>query len=283
MDREVMLTILVLFVCGPALHVFGPLPEGSLRDRSGRRLEQIRWTRLWTPALPASLALCVLIGWALQEPADCDERVLPLVFLVVAPFALVAVRATARGLRALATRGHAPAGTVGLVRPRVFFTRVFVAVLDPEAVAAAQEHEAAHVRHRDPLRIWLAQFATDLQWPWPTAQRRFRAWLCALEMARDEEARVRGADGSDLAAAILTAARLENSGAPLAGLTGSGEALKERIARLLAPLPSDPPVQARRLPALIVLAAILGAFAFGLRDGEIVVRSLPGVETSVPS
>src|SRR6266478_2842093 len=108
-------------------------------------------------------------------------------------------------------------------------------------VNAVLEHARAHARHCDPLRIWLVQLATDLQWPWPQAHERLRRWLLALELARDEEARATGIEGTDLANAILASARFDQrvNLPPQAALTGEASALKHRIGRLLDPLPTD--------------------------------------------
>ena len=114
-------------------------------------------------------------------------------------------------------------------------------------IRAALAHERAHASNRDPLRIWLAQLITDLQWPWPGAQRRLDAWLDALELARDDEARANGADGAELAAAVLASVRYLSRVAPQerlllngtqpvhARLIGDSRALRERVSRLLAP------------------------------------------------
>ena len=107
-------------------------------------------------------------------------------------------------------------------------------------MVAALEHERAHVRGRDPLRIWLASIVTDMQWPWPPARRRFTAWLRALEIARDDEARANGVRGADLAAAILaiaTAQRALPTHCATAPLTDDSRRLQDRIARLLGDEP----------------------------------------------
>ena len=91
-------------------------------------------------------------------------------------------------MRALAPKQIRSAATVALLRPRVVVCETFGAQLDEHALAAALAHEQAHARHRDPLRIWLAQIVTDLQWPLSGARARFEQWLFALELARDEEA-----------------------------------------------------------------------------------------------
>lgn len=101
----------------------------------------------------------------------------------------------------------------GVLRPRILISPRLANALQDRELEAVVEHERAHARHRDPLRLWLAQLATDLQWPWPQARVRFRAWIHALELARDEEALARGVDGADLAAAILVSVRLYQDGA----------------------------------------------------------------------
>src|SRR5207247_683225 len=153
-------------------------------------------------------------------------------------------RTAVRGGRALITDpGHLGTATVGLLRPWIVFSPRLAKQLDDRQIEAALEHEHAHARHWDPLRIWLAQLATDLQWPWPQARERMEQWLIALELARDEEARVSGIEGTDLADAIITSARFcqnANLSAQAAALTGQAVALTERIARLLDPLCTDP-------------------------------------------
>src|SRR5262249_27136200 len=145
-------------------------------------------------------ALC---GWALVEPEPAEPAP-PVLFLAALPFALVFMRALWRALRSATTSYNCTAiATVGLLRPRIVVSPHLAEVLDASAMAAALAHEAAHVRYRDPLRLWLAQFGTDLLWPWPMAESRLRAWRQALELARDEEARLGGVTGPDLAAAIL--------------------------------------------------------------------------------
>jgi Zn-dependent protease with chaperone function len=62
--------------------------------------------------------------------------------------------------------------------------------LDDAELAAVLAHAAAHARHRDPLRLWLAQLVTDAQWPAVAASARFHRWRAAVEIARDAAARV---------------------------------------------------------------------------------------------
>ena len=108
-------------------------------------------------------------------------------------------------------------------------------------------------------------------------------WLIALELARDEEARAAGIEGTDLAEAIIAAARFcqDRNLSTQATLTGQAAALKERIARLLDPLCVDSvQVQARlRGPLLTLLPTSMLSLALGLMFGERLVRELFWIAT----
>ena len=237
MDRELMLAVLVCLLCGPALLAAGALRPRLPRVESARALERHAWRRLWLPLLPVALVLAFLVGWALQEP-DAAEGVPPVLLVPAALFGLIILRAVLRALRALRVPAHAEvAMTAGLWRPRIRIAPELAARLDEHALRAAFEHEVAHARHRDPLRLWLAQLATDLQWPLAAPRRRFADWREALELARDAEA-CEHVEGSDLAAALIEAARLSRArvAATVVGLvarTDGARAFSERIHRLL--------------------------------------------------
>ncbi len=291
MERETLLATLLLVLGGAAVQPLVLLPRRALGDRSPQVAERRAWRQLWVPLLPLFLLGAWLAGWALREPDPVPDRVAPGVLLAASvPFVVVAIRAAVRAVWALVRAPRdLPIYTAGLVRPRVVFSPFLARSLEEGPVRAAWEHEQAHVRHRDPLRIWLAQIATDLQWPWPGAHRRFAAWLEILECARDDEARGCGASGLDLAAAVLAIARAASAGSPRrgvaqgmaidAGLIGSGRALQERIARLSSPLPeiAVPPVRTRlgsAVPWAVAVAMLLCAGAVGAAWGEPVLRPI---------
>jgi hypothetical protein len=194
-----------------------------------------------------------------------------LIFIAPLPFVIVAGRAVVRAAWSLwqSPREYGIA-TVGLLRPHVIFAPALAKSLDERAIEAALAHERAHMRHRDPLRIWLAQFVTDLQWPWGAARRRFADWLTALQCARDDEARAAGVEGADLAAAVLASLRFQLGTAPDATLCAQPEGLPARIARLLGPLPEPAPERepSHLLAAGSVLLALSMAVVLGLASGE---------------
>lgn len=274
MDRELVLAVLVALLCGGVLTATGWWPTGSPIAATGRALERRAWRRLWVPFGPAGLLLAALCGWALVEPADA-ERVPDCLLWSAVPFAAIVVRAAWRAVRSLASSHQDQAiATVGLIRPRIILSPHIAEALDEQALAAALAHERAHARHRDPLRLWLAQLGSDLLWPWPAALSRFHCWTRALELARDEEARRSGVAGPDLAAAILASLRLSGGTSLSAATLGGDESLvAERIVRLMRPLDTDAPQAVGR--GLWLLASVVGltlAVLLGTEFGERAVR-----------
>jgi Zn-dependent protease with chaperone function len=277
MDRELVLAVLVVLLCGGALTAAGWWPTGSTAASTGRMLERRAWRRMWVPFRPAVFIFAALCGWALVEPARA-ERVPTCLFWAAVPFGVVLARAAWRALWSL-TSSHQDlaVATAGFFRPRIILSPRVAAALDERALAAAFAHERAHARHRDPLRLWLAQLGSDLLWPWPTAYGRFLHWRRALELARDEEARLNGVAGPDLAAAILAAFRCHREDASLSAATLGGNAsfVEERIARLMRPLETEAPQANTSALWLLALAVgVMLAVLLGTEFGERVVGTL---------
>jgi len=268
-ERESLLATLIVLLSGLALQLFAMWPGRIRHQSAARQLERLHWLALWWPTAPALTVAAWLCGWALSQPDPVPAHVGVLVFIAAGPFAILGGRAVVRAVLSLC---HSPLAygivTVGLLRPRIVVAPEFEKALDEQAMQAALAHERTHVRHRDPLRIWLAQFVTDLQWPWGSARCRFTGWLAALEHARDDEARAAGVEGADLAAAVLGSLRFQLRIATAAAtLIGQPEALPARIARLLRPLPESPPheeppylVVAGGLAVVWLVAIVLGVF-----------------------
>jgi BlaR1 peptidase M56 len=278
MERECFLSILVALLGGTMILACGWLPARGGDAASARHLERWRWRQIWLPLVPALIVAAWLCGWALAEPDPTPEKASMFLILASVPFALLFGRAAIRAVWSLVRdEGEVVTATVGLLRPWVLFSPYLAKALDDRTIEAALAHERAHARHRDPLRIWLAQSATDLQWPWPQAQKRFGLWILALELARDEEARASGVDGSDLATAILASARLGRQAIlpANAALISDPSTLKERISRLLEPLPLDPPrTHTVTWTLAVAIPVLLGAVRFGSVFGERIVGTL---------
>lgn len=264
MDRDETAALLVVLLCGGVLSLAGAV--GSARECDE---EQTAWRQLLRPAILASIPFFVLLGWAVADPEGPETlAVTRLVALV--PFAFVWIRAGVRAARSASRGRPGHAATVGLLRPRVVISSTLRAALGFGELRAAIAHEEAHVRHRDPLRIWIGQLVTDLQWPMPRARARQRVWMRALELARDEEAVRRGSvDPIDLANAIVMASRLSEpvkSSVVRAALGDDAAFLERRIFRLLGSGISAPPTPRRRRSPLLPLAIslALGAFLVGV-------------------
>ncbi len=277
MDRELVLCVLAILLVGIAVLAGGLwaliFPVNNQLHSSGRTLERIAFRRVLAPLTLILPALGILMGWALVEPAQAEH--VPVGFFAIAlPVVLIWLRAAVRGYRAAQVPTIRSAATIGLVHPRVIVGEELVAQLDTQALNAAIAHEQAHARHRDPLRIWLAQIATDVQWPLPGAGQRFTHWLFTLELARDEEARECN-DGADLAAAVLVATRIEQkSSFACAGIASASDQMRLRVARLLTPLDTTAKNQ-KNLKTYFVLISltIMCALFLGARFGEFLIGS----------
>jgi hypothetical protein len=293
MGREWLVSILVVLLGGLAMQALSWLRPIDSSRMNGGELERRAWRRLWYPVAPALLVPAWLGGWALTESDPVRDRLDAWVLYAAwAPFAVIFARAALRAVWAL-LRSAAGSGvaTVGLIQPETVFSPFLAKQLEDVEIRAALAHEQAHVRHRDPLRIWLAQLITDLQWPWPTARSRLETWLVALELARDDEARGSGADGADIAAAVLASIRYlhrlpPKTRAPFTGtpfahacLVGDTHRLHERVSRLLAPLPQAARGRATRLLSFativcLFVAVLLLTVMLGIHYGERVMHPL---------
>lgn len=243
-------------------------------DSSGAALERAAAKALWLPLFPGALGLSAVVGWLIVEP-PVAERLPPFVIALATPTLIVVGRALVRAVKAAFPPPVHAAATLGLVSPRVVVAPSFARHLDERVQHAVVAHELAHARNRDPLRLWIAQVVADLQWPAPSARMRLELWREALELARDEEARAH-VEGEDLAAGVLSAARLGCANSfTVAGVVAPSP-LRRRIERLLAPLPVRKPARASFSPYALSIAALAVALHAGMRWGETVVQSCFG-------
>lgn len=293
MERESLVAILVMLLGGIALQPLASWPWREPDGGTAADCERRSWLRLWYPVVPVLLVAAWLCGWALREPDPVPDVPGPwAVIIACVPFALIFARAAARSTWALMrTPYDCGVSTVGLIHPQVIFSPFLAKQLDDGVIRAALAHERAHASNRDPLRIWVAQLVTDLQWPWPGAQRRLGRWLDALELARDDQARADGADGAELAAAVLASVRylsriaaqervlLSGTQPVHARLIGDSRALRERVSRLLAPR-QEPCGDGRsrdrvaRYAEAMLISSLLTILALGVVFGERVMHPL---------
>jgi len=274
MEREMLLSILATALFGVMVWLAAALTS-RVRARSLESLSRASFDLL-LPVLLGLMAVAFCVGWALREPDPTDEWATRPIFALAGLSLLAALRALWRAIGAWrVSPGDVPIATMGLWRPRVVVSPAFSEAASEDVLRAALAHEEAHRVARDPLRIGGAQLLTDLQWPIPGARRRFRAWLYALELRRDEEALARGAQAHALAEAILLAARLTTGARGIvAQARGDGAGLERRVRRLMERAhdgPIDSPLPHTLWRPLGALAVSLTAsLSLGVVYGEAV-------------
>ena len=272
MDRDEVAVLLVVLLSGAILSLVGGLAPAS-PDAD----ERAAWRRLWLPAMPASLPFFALLGFAVADPEGAQGLDVTRL-LVMAPFGLVWLRAGVRAARTAFAEGHGPALTVGLLHPTVMVSSELRSMLDPGELRAVMAHEEAHVRHRDPLRLWLVQLLTDLQWPFSRPRLRQRSWQRAIELARDDEAaRQPDVDAADLASALVKTASLAHRPTRTgAALADDVTLLELRVRRLLSPEARNPEIRRRSSLAPLAFGLAIAAFVFGVAASPPYVAILAG-------
>ena len=257
---------------------FGAVSMDLVLRRSRARSERSAFWLVVAPVVGAGLVMAFFIGWAAQEPDPSDEWLGAGLWCLSGITMAAIARASIRAARGLRVPSDLAIGTVGLLAPRIVVSCDFERAAGEESLNAALAHEAAHQRHRDPLRIWLVAFAADLQWPLPGARARFDRWLLALEVERDEEALARGADRGALAAAIVAAARLtsRSTGAAVAA-AGAEPGVAIRVRRLLRGDSHACVRRPRPWSFAVIGASVLLMSWLGHGWGDALLGILPGV------
>jgi Zn-dependent protease with chaperone function len=164
----------------------------------------------------------------------------------------------------------------GLRKPRIYVTEGAWNRLAPAELRAVVEHEASHVRRRDPARLALARVVADGFGFVPPIRSLARRQLAVADLAADRAAVVALGSAQPLAAALLaldepTPERLDHllerplAVAPRAVLLGALASVLGIAAVIVALflLPSDPALPLALLPGLAVPALL----AFGASRG----------------
>src|SRR5882762_10617442 len=161
-------------------------------------------------------------------------------------------------------RPGVPALTLtGVCIPRVLLSDAAAAVLSPQELATALQHEMAHAHRRDNLKKLLFRFCA-----FPGMSRLEAAWCEAEEMAADDAAVASVGDALDLASALIKLSRLAPVH-PAAALTtalihNSPASVNARVERLVAWNERRMPRSRRRAlgyPQAALLGTLLGVVA----------------------
>jgi beta-lactamase regulating signal transducer with metallopeptidase domain len=236
--------------------------------------------------LAAALTLGVVVpGYVAFEPAAAEAPGVPLLALAVLGAALLAIGlvrvvAAVRATRAFRARWAGadrvsvtgcplPAlvsshpfpvvAAIGVFRPRLLVARQVVEALTPAELAAAAQHEMAHVAARDNLKALLLRGLPDPLAHTARGRRLEAAWREAAEVDADAAVGRPGSPAAlELASALLKVARLAGpAGLPLpTPALHDGAPLARRVRTLAGTADAIDPGSRLPLAAAALLAAI---------------------------
>lgn len=177
---------------------------------------------------------------------------------------------------------------VGIVRPRLLVARSVVESCSPAELAAIVAHERGHLTAADNLKRLCLDAVCDLLSLSRASRDMTACWQEAAEEVADDHATRCGARAIDLAAALVTVARLATGRHAAGSLPASvfyrGGGIEDRVRRLLAhpasAMPSRTDSTAARLAGAAVLAAaatlvVATSSQLIYHGAEWIVRSLP--------
>jgi Zn-dependent protease with chaperone function len=151
----------------------------------------------------------------------------------------------------------------GLRHPRIFVTEGAWETLAPAELWAVVEHEASHVRRRDPLRLALARVVADGFGFLPQIRTLAGRQIAVADLAADRAAVVALGSSRPLAGAML---KLDEP---------TPERLDHLLERPLAVAPR--PVLACALAALLGIAAVIVTLVVAPSDPALPLALLPGL------
>jgi len=194
----------------------------AMRGACAMLLQQGRSLANWQGRAPAFTTLFVLVllasaAWAGVRRLLAWGRTRRLVASSV-PYrpehwpalemALTALPHCRQRLRTVAT-SRAVACTVGLWRHQILLSAGLLTALSPAEIRAVVSHEWGHVSRRDPLRLVLLRWCSELLWFLPIVRVLALESARAMEEAADDVAVVLTEQPLDLAAALVKAAQAQ--------------------------------------------------------------------------
>lgn len=156
--------------------------------------------------------------------------------------------------------------THGLLAPRVVLSDALLDVLERDELAAVLAHEAAHVRSRDPLKVFVARVLVAREFYLPALRHLSRRFVAGRELAADRVA-VSRCGTRPVAGALLRTVEPPRWAASPAAAMASVETLHDRITQLETgsePTPAPTPrwlLASTVAAGLVVLAAGVSAAA----------------------
>lgn len=157
---------------------------------------------------------------------------------------------------------RADAFCAGVLRPRIYVSRVAIGQLSSSELVAVVAHEAHHRANRDPLRILLSTVLADSLFFLPGLRTLVSRYRELAELAADEAA-MRTSGPQAMASALLAFTEREASGAPVAGVA------PERVDHLLGKAPAwEVPLSLLAGSVAVLGALLVAATAIGLFVGD---------------
>ena len=155
--------------------------------------------------------------------------------------------------------------TYGLWRPTVLLSAWMLQHLDARELEAVLAHEIGHVARRDYLVNWLATVLRDAFCYMPTSWAAYRQLQHEKELACDELAVRMTKKPLAMASALAKVWQHTLAGSPAGmaqALVGRGDAIEDRINRLLGDIPTVvAPPRARMIVLGVGLAGLIGLIA----------------------
>ena len=155
-------------------------------------------------------------------------------------------------------------------RPLILVSRGLLEHLGPRERRIVLAHEAAHLRHRDPIQSRWLEWLLLAHWPTGAARLR-RIWHQAVEERTDESVATRfGAD--QVARTIVDVARA-TAGREVPALSAAGADTLQRIDRLLSGRAWTSPIPVYE----VVYATTVAAVACAIADSHHAIETLLGI------
>ena len=152
---------------------------------------------------------------------------------------------------------------MGLWRPHIVLSAGLIAALSSTEIGAVLGHEWGHVNRRDPLRLALLRFWSEVLWFLPIVRALAQESARIMEDAADDVAVALTNQPLDLAAALVKTAQAQASPRwSLVPALGGEHMVTERVERLLEIVPARPRPRHHRAWAssALVAAGLLGLF-----------------------
>ncbi|NEW07521.1 M56 family metallopeptidase [Paenibacillus sp. SYP-B3998] len=126
--------------------------------------------------------------------------------------------------------------TLGVIRPRVVVSTGLLQMLDHRELEAVMEHEKFHVKHRDPLAIFLLSMLSVAMWYFPLFRWVLDKYKIIIEIMADQFALSKRCTTAELGSALLKMLKFGKAPHPSVSYASFAEtSINLRIIHILEP------------------------------------------------